>query len=69
MSAFKDGNAPETGAVVLFDGMLAYDTAKWRYAINVNNLTDKTYIATCLSRGDCWYGARRSVIASATYRF
>ncbi|MYZ41677.1 TonB-dependent siderophore receptor [Schauerella aestuarii] len=69
MSAFRDGNAPETGAVVLFDGMLAYDTAKWRYAINVNNLTDKTYIATCLSRGDCWYGARRSVIASATYRF
>lgn len=69
MSSFKDGNAPTTQSVVLFDGMLSYDTNHWRYALNVNNLTDKTYIATCLSRGDCWYGARRSVVANATYRF
>ncbi|MFA4912730.1 MAG: TonB-dependent siderophore receptor [Burkholderiaceae bacterium] len=69
MSAFKDGDAPETQSVVLFDGVVSYETNDWRYALNVNNLTDKTYIATCLSRGDCWYGARRSVVASATYRF
>lgn len=69
MSSFTDGVAPRTPSVVLFDSMLAYETRDWRYALNVNNLTDKTYIATCLSRGDCWYGARRSVIASATYRF
>jgi iron complex outermembrane receptor protein len=35
----------------------------------VQNLTDKIYFATCLGRGDCWYGARRTVIASARYRF
>ncbi len=69
MSNFRDGNAPTTPSVVLFDGMLSYDADNWRYALNVNNITDKTYIATCLSRGDCWYGARRSVIASATYKF
>lgn len=69
MSKFTDGNAPETASVVLLDGLLAYETNKWRYALNVNNLTDKTYVATCLSRGDCWYGARRNIIASASYKF
>ena len=69
MSSFKDGDAPTTKAVALWDGMLSYENRHWRYALNVNNITDKTYIATCLSRGDCWYGARRSVIASVTYKF
>ncbi|MEI2415141.1 TonB-dependent siderophore receptor [Orrella sp. JC864] len=69
MSAFRDGDAPTTQSVVLWDGMVSYETRHWRYALNVNNVTDKTYVATCLSRGDCWYGARRSIVASATYRF
>ena len=65
----KDGAAPETPSVTLLDLLFAYDTGNWRYALNVNNATDKEYVSTCLSRGDCWFGARRSVIASATYRF
>jgi iron complex outermembrane receptor protein len=70
MSAFADGvGAPDVPAVTLVDLLLAYETANWRYALNVNNLFDKTYLATCLNRGDCWFGARRNVIASATYRF
>jgi iron complex outermembrane recepter protein len=69
MSSFTDGAAPATDAVTLFDAMLAWDSAKWRIALNVSNLTDKTYVATCLSRGDCWYGARRNAILSATYRW
>ncbi|MDX3906522.1 MAG: TonB-dependent siderophore receptor [Pigmentiphaga sp.] len=69
MSSFRDGAAPTTPSVTLFDAMVSYETDRWRYALNLNNLTDKTYVATCLSRGDCWYGARRSIIASATYKF
>jgi iron complex outermembrane receptor protein len=69
MSSFKDGIAPTTPSVTLLDAMLAWDTPHWRYALNINNLTDKTYNSVCLARGDCWYGARRSVVASATYRF
>ncbi|OVZ66045.1 TonB-dependent siderophore receptor [Pigmentiphaga sp. NML030171] len=69
MSSFRDGVAPTTPLVTLFDAMVSYETDHWRYALNLNNLTDKTYVATCLSRGDCWYGARRSIIASATYKF
>lgn len=69
MSSFNDGPAPKTPAVTLLDLMLAYDTGNWRYALNVNNATDKEYVSTCLSRGDCWFGARRNIIASATYRY
>jgi iron complex outermembrane receptor protein len=72
MSAFRDlqyGVGPEVPSQTLMDAVLAWENASWRLALNVNNLTDKNYFSTCLSRGDCWYGARRNVVASATYRF
>lgn len=73
MGAFNDqqggGNGPQIPSAALLDLMFAYDTGHWRYAVNINNATDKTYFSTCLARGDCWYGARRNVVASATYRF
>jgi len=73
MGAFRDvadGVAgPHIPSVALLDLMLAYDSEKWRFALNVNNATDKEYFSTCLARGDCWWGARRNVVASATYRF
>lgn len=69
MSAFRDGAAPTTPSVALVDALLAYETASWRYALNVANLADKQYVSTCLGRGDCWFGARRTVLATATYRF
>lgn len=73
MGVFNDqqggGNGPQIPSAALLDVMFAYDTAHWRYAVNINNATDKTYFSTCLARGDCWYGARRNVVASATYRF
>lgn len=69
MSDFADGAAPTTPALTLFDGMIGFDSGKWRYALNVQNLTDKTYVATCLSRGDCWFGAKRTAVLSARYRF
>lgn len=72
MSSFRDvsfGIGPEVPSQILVDAMVAWESAQWRLALNVNNLGDKTYFSTCLSRGDCWYGARRTVVASATYRF
>jgi iron complex outermembrane receptor protein len=69
MSAFRDGAAPETPSVTLYDAMVSLDQGQWRYALNVQNLADKVYVATCLGRGDCWYGARRTLVASAAYRF
>jgi len=69
MSAFRDGAAPRVPSVTLADLLLAYETSHWRYALNVSNVADRTYASTCLSRGDCWFGARRNVIATATYLF
>ncbi|MGB6104095.1 MAG: TonB-dependent siderophore receptor [Pusillimonas sp.] len=69
LGSFTDGQAPKTPDVTLVDAMLAYETPSWRYALNATNLFNKTYVSTCLGRGDCWWGAQRSIIASATYRF
>jgi iron complex outermembrane receptor protein len=72
MSSFRDtqfGVGPRVPGIALADLVFAYDTANWRYALNINNVTDKKYFSTCLSRGDCWYGSRRNIVASATYRF
>ncbi len=56
-------------AVTLVDAMVSYDTGDWRLALNVNNLADKRYLTTCLARGDCFLGQRRSAVATASYRF
>lgn len=69
LESFRDGAAPITPSVTLLDAMLAWENPTWRVALNVTNLTDKVYVSTCLSRGDCWYGARRTVNATVTYRF
>jgi iron complex outermembrane receptor protein len=68
-SSFRDGAAPRVPELSLVDAALAWDRGAWRYALNVQNLADKSYVSTCLERGDCFYGARRTVSASATYRF
>jgi iron complex outermembrane receptor protein len=56
-------------AVNIYDLLIGYDRGPWRLALNVSNLTDKDYIATCLSRGDCWFGAQRRAVLSAAYRW
>ena len=66
---FKDGDAPRIPSVTLLDALLAWETPQWRMAFNASNLLDKTYVATCLSRGDCWWGARRNMQVSLSHRF
>ena len=56
-------------AYTVYDLMAAYDRSAWRLSVNVANLTDKVYVASCLSRGDCFYGIRRAVTATVRYRF
>ncbi|MDA8454060.1 TonB-dependent siderophore receptor [Acidovorax sp. GBBC 3334] len=69
LSAFRDGAGPRVPSALVGDAMLAYDSQEWRYALNINNVADKQYMSTCLSRGDCWWATRRNVVLSATYRF
>lgn len=67
--AFRDGAAPEVPELALFDALLAWEHGDWRLAANVANLEDERYVSTCLARGDCFYGARRTLTLSAGRRF
>lgn len=67
--AFRDGSAPRTPSVTLVDAMLAYETATWSVTINASNLADERYVSTCLPRGDCFFGARRTVSVALGYDF
>lgn len=58
-----------TPSNTLVDALFAFEQGHWKYALNVNNLFDDDYVATCLGRGDCWFGARRKVIGSVHYLF
>lgn len=53
----------------LFDAMARYDTGPWTFQVNATNLGDKQHVTTCLARGDCFYGHRRTVVGNVTYRF
>lgn len=68
-SDFVEPPSPTTPSVVLGDAMLSYDTGAWRWAFNVTNLTDKRYFSYCGGRGDCWFGARRTIGLSASFTF
>ena len=61
--------AISTPTNLLADAMVAYEAGDWRVALNINNLTDKVVLTQCLARGDCFYGERRNVLLTATYRF
>lgn len=52
----------------LVDAMVGYEFADgWQAQLNVNNLTDKEYVASC--EYWCYYGESRSVIGSVKYRW
>lgn len=53
----------------VFDAMIGYDFERWSLALNLRNLSNKTYIANCDQYGNCYYGDPRRVTATATYRF
>jgi iron complex outermembrane receptor protein len=58
-----------TPSVTLIDAMLGYEKGPWRITLSASNLTDKEHVSTCLSRGDCFYGSRRTVLLRTAYRF
>lgn len=62
-------DALETPSYALVDLMVGYETADWNYQLNVRNATDKEYFATCLARGDCFWGESRTIVGAVAYRF
>lgn len=72
-----EANTLKVPAATLFDLRLDYDLGRatpllkgMQVALNVQNLFDKEYIASCLSGISwCWYGYQRSITASLRYRW
>lgn len=58
-----------TDSFTLYDMMIGYQFNDYELSLNIDNLTDKTVITSCLYRGDCFYGQRRTVTANLKYRF
>lgn len=53
----------------LYDAVVGYRIAQWSLQLNGNNLTDEAYTASCIARGDCFFGERRYITAEARYSF
>ncbi|RJE77533.1 TonB-dependent receptor [Pseudoalteromonas sp. MSK9-3] len=58
-----------TDSYTLFDFMIGYEFDNIDINLNVKNLSDKTVVTSCLYRGDCFYGQRRTVTANIKYKF
>jgi len=59
----------KTPSYTIADFMIGYQVEQWNFALNVRNLTDKSYYATCLARGDCFPGEARTVVGRVSYSF
>jgi len=59
----------ETPSYTVFDAMFGYDWDNYSLSLDIDNLTDKTILTSCLARGDCFYGQQRTVMANFRYNF
>ncbi|GAJ28251.1 Fe3+ siderophore receptor [Acidomonas methanolica NBRC 104435] len=61
-----------TPSVTLFDAALHYDfnlKSKWRIGVNINNIFNKTYVASCTGSTSCYYGQKRQVLGTIRTTF
>ncbi|AMD45965.1 TonB-dependent siderophore receptor [Bordetella holmesii] len=72
----NDNNTYKVPSTTLVDLMLDYDLGRMtaslkgmQVALNVSNLFNKEYIATCSGDAWCWFGYQRSIKASLRYRW
>lgn len=69
-SSFADqANTMPVPSYVLGDAAVHYEWDKWRLALNVFNIADKTYVSSCSSANACFYGDRRRTTASIAYKW
>ncbi|MEQ6887666.1 TonB-dependent siderophore receptor [Halomonas sp. CS7] len=67
-------NTREVPSYTLLDGMIGYDFGEIGLKgltgkININNMLDEDYVASCYSLSYCYFGAERSVKATISYDF
>lgn len=67
-------NTFKVGSSTVMDAVVKYDLARLgmagsSVAVNVTNLFDREYVASCFDTYGCFWGAERQVVATATFRF
>ncbi|WLI75421.1 ferrichrome porin FhuA [Kosakonia sp. H02] len=74
-SSYGDpANSFKVASATVMDAVVKYDLARLgmagsSIALNVNNLLDREYVASCFNTYGCFWGAERQVVATATFRF
>jgi iron complex outermembrane receptor protein len=69
-SSFADtANLLPVPSVVLGDAAIHYEWQNWRLALNVVNISDEIYVASCATSSSCFYGDRRRATASVGYKW
>jgi len=59
----------KTPSYTLGDLMIGYETPEWDLTLNLRNVADREYFATCIARGDCFPGERRTIVGRIMYHF
>jgi len=67
-SSYADNqNLYKVPSAVLFDAGVHYKYKDWDFAVNVNNVFDKRYVAACNGSLSCYYGPGRVASFKASY--
>jgi len=56
-------------AYTLVDALAEITHGPWSFTLNANNLLGKQFFASCLGRGDCFFGADRNVFGTVSHHF
>jgi iron complex outermembrane receptor protein len=62
-------DSSETAGYLLFDASIRYTIERWTLQLNVMNLFDKRYVASCDDLNSCYYGNARTANLTARYEW
>jgi iron complex outermembrane receptor protein len=69
-SSFADtANTLLVPSRTLGDVAVHYEWQNWRLAVNLTNITDEIYVASCSQAEACFYGERRRILGSVGYKW
>lgn len=63
-----DAASATVPAYTIVDALLSYDFGAWDLKLNIRNLTNKTYFASC-GYGNCYYGDQRRMNFTISHRW
>ncbi len=74
VNASRENEAFNVSSYTLVDATVKYDLGRFgmpgsSVGLNINNLLDREYVASCYRDYACYWGSDRQVVATATFRF